>query len=107
MKDYIIYFILFCRYGAFAFNAYPLDMSQYMGLFGSTRIPELGMDRIVNDYKSKHVLVQRRGHFYAFDVLDQDGNNTVLNPLPFYRNLPLSESTLSQLRNHTKCFLNY
>ncbi|XP_077292463.1 carnitine palmitoyltransferase 2 [Arctopsyche grandis] len=61
-------------YGAYAFKAYPLDMSQYMGLFGSSRIPETGKDRLVNDYKSKHILVQRRGYFYSFDVLDSEGN---------------------------------
>lgn len=60
-------------YGAYAFNAYPLDMSQYNGLFGSSRIPEIGKDRIVNDTKSKHILVQRRGYFYTFDVLDDEG----------------------------------
>lgn len=29
-------------YGAYMFNAYPLDMSQYSKLFNSTRIPSLG-----------------------------------------------------------------
>lgn len=48
-------------------------MSQYKGLFGSSRIPETGKDHLVNDYKSKHILVQRRGYFYSFDVLDSEG----------------------------------
>lgn len=49
-------------------------MSQFDGLFGATRIPLLGKDRIYRDPKSKHVLVQRNGNFYVFDVLDADGN---------------------------------
>lgn len=44
-----------------------------MNLFGSTRVPETGKDRIVSDFKSKHIVVQRRGYFYSFDVLDSEG----------------------------------
>ncbi|XP_045534518.1 carnitine O-palmitoyltransferase 2, mitochondrial [Papilio machaon] len=61
-------------YGAYLFKAFPLDMSQFHGLFGATRIPLFGKDRIYRDPKSKHILVQRNGHFYVFDVLDGDGN---------------------------------
>ncbi|XP_032794300.2 carnitine O-palmitoyltransferase 2, mitochondrial [Daphnia magna] len=69
-------------YGAYLYNAYPLDMSQYPSLFNSTRVPEIGKDRLVRFEKAKHVLVMRGGHFYVFDVLDKDGN--LLEPLDIY-----------------------
>lgn len=61
------------RYGAYLFKAFPLDMSQFDGLFGATRIPQLDKDRIFRDPKSKHVVVQKNGHFYTFNVLDANG----------------------------------
>lgn len=48
-------------------------MSQFDGLFGATRIPQLDKDRIFRDPKSKHVVVQKNGHFYTFNVLDANG----------------------------------
>ncbi|XP_025727433.1 carnitine O-palmitoyltransferase 2, mitochondrial isoform X2 [Callorhinus ursinus] len=61
-------------YGAYLVNAYPLDMSQYFRLFNSTRLPRPIRDELVTDEKARHLLVLRKGHFYVFDVLDQDGN---------------------------------
>uniref|UniRef100_A0A182QK97 Choline/carnitine acyltransferase domain-containing protein n=1 Tax=Anopheles farauti TaxID=69004 RepID=A0A182QK97_9DIPT len=61
-------------YVAYTFKAFPLDMSQYQGLFGGTRIPELGKDRIYRNDSSRHVLVLRKGNMYAVDVLDGAGN---------------------------------
>ncbi|XP_011150518.1 carnitine O-palmitoyltransferase 2, mitochondrial isoform X2 [Harpegnathos saltator] len=63
----------FSYYGAYLFKAYPLDMSQYKNLFNTTRIPELEKDRIFHDPSAKHLVVMRKGHFYAFDVLDANG----------------------------------
>ena len=60
-------------YVAYAFKAFPLDMSQYQGLFGGTRIPELGKDRIYRTDSSRHVVVMRNGNMYAVDVLDAQG----------------------------------
>lgn len=60
-------------YVAYAFKAFPLDMSQYQGLFGATRIPETGKDRIYRNEKSRHLLVIRNGHMYSVDVLDEAG----------------------------------
>lgn len=58
-----------------AFSAYPLDMSQYHGLFGATRIPQLGKDEIQREGNdSRHVVVMKSGHLFAVDVLDEDGN---------------------------------
>lgn len=61
-------------YGAYMFKAYPLDMSQYPSLFNSTRIPETDKDRLVKDLPGNHITVQHKGHFYAFAVLDKNGN---------------------------------
>ncbi|XP_030036332.2 carnitine O-palmitoyltransferase 2, mitochondrial [Manduca sexta] len=72
-------------YGAYLFKAFPLDMSQFPGLFGSTRIPQITKDKIFRDFNSKHVVVQRKGHFYVFDVLDADGN--LLQPSELHGNL--------------------
>jgi len=48
-------------------------MSQYKSLFNSTRIPEIGKDRLVRFENAKHVVVMRAGHFYVFDVFDKEG----------------------------------
>ncbi|XP_053693990.1 carnitine O-palmitoyltransferase 2, mitochondrial [Sabethes cyaneus] len=60
-------------YVAYAFKAFPLDMSQYGGLFGATRIPETGKDRIYRNEKSRHLLVVRNGHLYSVEVLNSAG----------------------------------
>lgn len=60
-------------YVSYAFNAFPLDMSQYQGLFGATRIPELGKDRIYRQNDTKHLVIIKDGHFFAMDVLDDQG----------------------------------
>lgn len=56
------------------FNAYPLDMSQYYNLFNTTRIPQVGMDRIEMNKSGKHIVVQYKGNFYVVDVLDNSNN---------------------------------
>ncbi|XP_015112727.1 carnitine O-palmitoyltransferase 2, mitochondrial [Diachasma alloeum] len=61
-------------YGAYLFKAFPLDMSQFNHLFGTTRIPEIEKDRITSDPNARHVLVIRRGHLYTFDILNEDGS---------------------------------
>lgn len=80
---------------SWAFKAFPLDMSQvrmsnvnlsnyfanclwifslqYQGLFGATRIPRRGQDEIKRSEKSSHICVMRNGHFYAVNVLDNEG----------------------------------
>lgn len=64
---------LIATYVAYAFKAFPLDMSQYAGLFAGTRIPELGKDRIYRNQESRHLAVVINGQFYAVDVLNEDG----------------------------------
>lgn len=49
-------------------------MSQYSNLFNSTRIPQIDKDQIVMDKSAKHIVVMRKGHFYAFDVFTEQGN---------------------------------
>uniref|UniRef100_A0A1A9W083 Choline/carnitine acyltransferase domain-containing protein n=1 Tax=Glossina brevipalpis TaxID=37001 RepID=A0A1A9W083_9MUSC len=61
-------------YVSYAFKAYPLDMSQYERLFGTSRIPEVDKDRLVQNPNSKHIMVMRRGNIYAVEVLDSQGN---------------------------------
>lgn len=56
-------------YGAYMFNAYPLDMSQYSSLFKSTRLPETDKDRLISKPHSSHITVQHKGHFYVIKVL--------------------------------------
>lgn len=46
---------------------------QYQGLFGATRIPEKGKDRIYRTTTSTHICVMRNGHIYAVNVLDHNG----------------------------------
>ncbi|XP_063985570.1 carnitine O-palmitoyltransferase 2, mitochondrial-like isoform X2 [Diachasmimorpha longicaudata] len=60
-------------YGAYLFKAFPLDMSQFPYLFGTTRIPEIEKDRIYNNPTSRHVIIMRRGHFYSFNLLNENG----------------------------------
>ncbi|XP_033341402.1 carnitine palmitoyltransferase 2 [Megalopta genalis] len=60
-------------YGAYLFNAYPLDMSQYHNLFNTTRLPKLDKDEIYHDKSARHIVVMRKGHFYCFDVVDENG----------------------------------
>ncbi|KAH8288031.1 hypothetical protein KR018_002257 [Drosophila ironensis] len=63
----------FATYASYAFKAFPLDMNQYNRLFGTARIPRLGRDELVQSPDSKHILVLRRGHMYAVNVLDSSG----------------------------------
>lgn len=60
-------------YGAAAFGAFPLDMSQYKSLFGSSRIPQKGKDRHLHCADSKHFIVLRGGKIYSVDLFDRYG----------------------------------
>ncbi|XP_068949392.1 carnitine O-palmitoyltransferase 2, mitochondrial-like [Petaurus breviceps papuanus] len=55
-------------------SAYPLDMSQFYRLFNTTRVPLNHKDDLVTNENGMHILVLRNGNFYAFNVLDGDGN---------------------------------
>ncbi|KZC11017.1 Carnitine O-palmitoyltransferase 2, mitochondrial [Dufourea novaeangliae] len=64
----------FSWYGAYLFKAFPLDMSQYPNLFNSTRLPKLEKDEICRDESGRHVIVMRKGYFYSFDVVNENGH---------------------------------
>lgn len=53
----------------------PLDMSTYEYLFNSSRIPKKPED-VAQKYdpnSHNHVVVVRKGRFYEFDVVSQNG----------------------------------
>ncbi|XP_019692581.1 carnitine O-palmitoyltransferase 2, mitochondrial isoform X4 [Felis catus] len=80
-------------YGAYLVNAYPLDMSQYFRLFNSTRLPKPIQDELFTNEKARHLLVLRKGHFYVFDVLDQDGNIVGASEIQAHLKYILSDSS--------------
>lgn len=61
-------------YGAAAFGAFPLDMSQYKSLFGGTRIPQKEKDWLMRCADSKHFIVLHRGRIYSVDLFDKNGS---------------------------------
>ena len=62
-------------YAAFLVKAFPLDMSQYQKLFGSTRVPCKGQDQLVSHDNARHVVVMRNGHFYTLEALQPNGED--------------------------------
>lgn len=80
-------------YFAYAFKAYPLDMSQYTRLFHSTRIPRLGKDELVTDTNADHILVMRNGHYYVFKVYDSFGRIIPASTLMTHLNYILQDKT--------------
>lgn len=61
-------------YGAYSFNAFPLDMNQYPSLFGGNRIPSKGKDILHSNKQSQHIVVVRNGLFYTLNIFDPYGN---------------------------------
>ncbi|CAK5092186.1 unnamed protein product [Meloidogyne enterolobii] len=72
-------------FGAAAFKAFPLDMSQYKSLFGGCRIPQRGKDKLTLKTDSKHFVVARKGTFYSVDLFDEKGE--LLSPDNIYSSL--------------------
>jgi carnitine O-palmitoyltransferase 2 len=60
-------------YGAYLAKAFPLDMSQYDRMLGSTRIPQPGRDKLVTYEDSRHILVIHNGNYYTLDVINEAG----------------------------------
>ncbi|XP_068451969.1 carnitine O-palmitoyltransferase 2, mitochondrial-like [Clinocottus analis] len=52
----------------------PVDMSPFIRLFNSTRIPKRRVDELFTDEIAPHLLVMRKGNMYVFDVVDRDGD---------------------------------
>eukprot|EP00049_Salpingoeca_infusionum_P025481 m.19654 g.19654 ORF g.19654 m.19654 type:complete len:665 (+) comp8060_c0_seq2:89-2083(+) len=65
----------FKSYLAYANGTFPLDMSQYSKLFGLSRIPEIGTDRLqsYSEEQSRHIVIQYGYDFFTLDVLRPDG----------------------------------
>lgn len=61
-------------YAAYFYKAYPLDMNQYKGLFGATRIPQRDKDVIYRNETTRHVVVIKDGNFYTIEALDKNGD---------------------------------
>uniref|UniRef100_A0AC34FF03 Choline/carnitine acyltransferase domain-containing protein n=1 Tax=Panagrolaimus sp. ES5 TaxID=591445 RepID=A0AC34FF03_9BILA len=61
-------------FGAVAFKAFPLDMSQYTSLFGGNRIPARNKDILHNCKNPKHFMVMSKGNIYSVDLFDEQGN---------------------------------
>jgi carnitine O-acetyltransferase len=51
-----------------SFRGVPLDMSQYLKLFGTARVPTKTGCRLETERESRHVVVLARGQAYWFDV---------------------------------------
>lgn len=51
-----------------------LDMSQYKVLFGTTRVPNLGKDRLRYGKAENHILVVRNGHSFHVPVYNLSGS---------------------------------
>ncbi|CAI5724828.1 unnamed protein product [Peronospora effusa] len=50
-----------------------LCMHQYKRLFGCARVPSAGVDSVMVDKLSKHIVIVCRNQFYWFDVMWEDG----------------------------------
>ncbi|CAB3409899.1 unnamed protein product [Caenorhabditis bovis] len=60
-------------FGAVAFKAFPLDMSQYKSLFCGSRIPKKEKDVLYLDNTQKHFLAIYRGVPYAVRIQNEKG----------------------------------
>ena len=54
-------------------KAYPLDMSQYDLLFGTTRIPKSGKDFLQRGHGS-HCIVLHKNNFYKLNLFEDNGS---------------------------------
>uniref|UniRef100_A0A8R1TLP8 Carn_acyltransf domain-containing protein n=1 Tax=Onchocerca volvulus TaxID=6282 RepID=A0A8R1TLP8_ONCVO len=83
-------------YGAAAFGAFPLDMSQYKSLFGGSRIPQKGKDWLLHCTDPKHFIVLRGGRIYSVDLFDNHGSIVPAEQVQACLSIILSE------QNHLK-----
>lgn len=51
-----------------------IEMRPFQNIFSTTRIPRPKRDEIKYFEQSRHVVLLRHGQFYAFDVVDEQGN---------------------------------
>ncbi|CAI4227131.1 unnamed protein product [Auanema sp. JU1783] len=72
-------------FGAVAFKAFPLDMSQYGSLFNGNRIPTKGKDVLYTDSSAKHFLAIHKGRLFSVRIFDDKGN--ILPPSDIHSSL--------------------
>uniref|UniRef100_A0A1I8AZ67 Carn_acyltransf domain-containing protein n=1 Tax=Meloidogyne hapla TaxID=6305 RepID=A0A1I8AZ67_MELHA len=90
-------------FGAVAFKAFPLDMSQYKSLFGGCRIPQRGKDKLSLRIDSKHFVVARKGTFYSVDLFNENGE--LHSPDCIYSSLHKILNTSSSYENEESSFV--
>uniref|UniRef100_A0A1I7UCU3 Carn_acyltransf domain-containing protein n=1 Tax=Caenorhabditis tropicalis TaxID=1561998 RepID=A0A1I7UCU3_9PELO len=61
-------------FGAVAFKAFPLDMSQYKSLFCGSRIPRKEKDVLYLDASQKHFVAFYKGIPYSVRIFDDSGH---------------------------------
>lgn len=81
----------------------PLCMYQYLRLFGAARIPTENGCQIVQDPKSRHIVVLCRGQFYWFDVLDEN-SDLLMTEKELSRNLQIiiQDAQLTPIKDAAK-----
>ena len=57
----------------------PLSMNNYRLLFNSCQIAKFGKDELREYEGSKHIVVMRNGHIYTMDVIDENGEKTIIS----------------------------
>ena len=75
----------------------PLSMNNYRLLFNSCQIAKFGKDELREYEGSKHIVVMRNGHIYTMDVIDEDGEKTIIS-LIIYSHRYKSSYWLSQIQ---------
>lgn len=63
-------------YAAYAAKSYPLDMSQYPWLLGTSRIPGQTRDALYRNVNARHIAVLHGNNFYTVDTLSNDYHKT-------------------------------
>jgi carnitine O-palmitoyltransferase 2 len=66
-------------YGPLLVKAFPLDMSQYGRLFGSTRIPRQLKDELTTSNDSRHVIIMKNDNMYMLNVMEPNGEPVDIN----------------------------
>ncbi|VDM30582.1 unnamed protein product [Hydatigera taeniaeformis] len=79
-------------YGVRMLKVFPLDMSHYGHMFRSSRIPDMGIDRLETYPEARHIVVLSQGEFYIFDAFDDQNEmlsaEQLVSNLAFIRNRP-------------------
>jgi len=74
----------------------PLDMSQYLRLFRTARLPKPGRDECVTASDSKHIVVISNHHYYSLSVLSENGEPRSESEILSSLNAIVAESFVSK-----------